>query len=66
MRANGQVSGPVHLFFIRTPFFSLSLDVLIFPAISASDVLIDVLRYFCMKYNKNISIDIVILYFEYS
>ena len=33
-------------FFIRTPFFSLSLDVLIFLAISASDVLIDVLKYF--------------------
>ena len=33
-------------FFIRTPFFSLSLDVLIFSAISASGVLIDVLKHF--------------------
>ena len=35
----------IHLFyFIRTPSFPPSLDVLIFSAISASDVLIDVLN----------------------
>ena len=38
--------GALHLFyFIRTPIFPLSLDVLIFSAISASDVLIDVLNH---------------------
>ena len=40
----------VHLFyFIRTPNFSPRLDVLIFSAISASDVLIDVLNYLTIK-----------------
>jgi len=40
----------VHLFyFIRTPNFSPRLDVLIFSAISASNVLIDVLNYFTLK-----------------
>ena len=39
-------SEPLHLFyFIRTPYFSPRLDVLIFSAISASDVLINVLNY---------------------
>ena len=40
----------VHLFyFIRTPNFSPRLDVLIFSAISASDVLVDVLNYLTLK-----------------
>ena len=34
-----------YTFLIRTPFFSLSLDVLVSSAISASDVLIGVLKY---------------------
>ena len=36
-------------FFIRTPNFSLRLDVLIFSVISASNVLNDVLNYFTLK-----------------
>ena len=36
-------------FFIRTPNFLPRLDVLIFSAISASNVLIDVLNYFTLK-----------------
>ena len=36
-------------FFIRTPNFSPRLDVLIFSAISASDVLINVFIYFSIK-----------------
>ena len=36
-------------FFIRTPNFSPRLDVLIFSAISASNVLIDVLNHFSLK-----------------
>ena len=37
------------LFFIRTPNFLPRLDVLIFSAISASNVLIDVLKYLTIK-----------------
>ena len=37
------------LFFIRTPNFSPRLDVLIFSAISASNILIDILNYFTLK-----------------
>ena len=41
---------PLHLFhFIRTPNFLPRLDVLIFSAISVSDVLIDVLNYLTIK-----------------
>ena len=36
-------------FFIRTPNFSPRLDVLIFSAISVSNVLIEVLNYFTLK-----------------
>ena len=35
----------LHLFFIRTPNFWPILDVLIFSAISASDILMDVFKY---------------------
>ena len=45
-----QINKVVHLFyFIRTPNFSPRLDVLIFSAISASDVVIDVLSYLTVK-----------------
>ena len=44
-RSRGRVNGRITLFFsISTPFFSPSLDVLIFWAISASNVLKDVLK----------------------
>ena len=39
----------LHFFFIRTPNFLPRLDVLIFSAISASDVLNDVLNYMTIK-----------------
>ena len=38
-----------YTFFLRTPYFSPRLDVLIFSAISASNVLIDVLKYLTIK-----------------
>ena len=46
LRASTRQRERIHLFFIRTPFFLPSLDVLIFLRISASYVLIDVLNYF--------------------
>ena len=45
-----RIRNEVHFFFfIRTPNFLPRLDVLIFSAISASNVLIDVLKYLTVK-----------------
>ena len=46
---NGHFTTPSFFFLIRTLNFSPRLDVLIFSAISASDVLIDVLNYLTTK-----------------
>ena len=48
-------------FYIRTPNFSPRLDVLIFSAISAPDVLIDVLNFLTIKIRYLHSITIYLM-----